>query len=78
MIGRELTIGLANLLLDVFSKNSNPEIVEMINTMDFHLVPTMNPDGSERAKEGDCDGQDLDAGRPNSNNVPQTLFITKC
>jgi hypothetical protein len=40
-----------------------------VSSVDFHLVPTMNPDGFERATEGDCDGQDLKAGRSNSNDV---------
>ena len=69
MVGRELTIALANLLLDEYSRKSNPEIVEMIRNIDIHLVPTVNPDGFERAKEGSCDGQDMEAGRTNSKNV---------
>ena len=69
MVGRELTIALANLLLDEFSRKSNPEIVEMIRNIDIHLVPTVNPDGFERAKEGDCDGKDMASGRTNSKNV---------
>ena len=35
--------------------------------MDFHILPSMNPDGFERATEGQCEGGDLKSGRTNSN-----------
>lgn len=47
-IGRELIIYLAQYLL--FNYDKVTEISELINKTDIFLMPTMNPDGFERAK----------------------------
>ena len=64
-----MSIAFANLLLKEYSKKSEKEIVDLVESIDFHIVPSMNPDGFERAVEGDCDGQEFDSGRPNAKNV---------
>ena len=43
--------------------------MDLIQSTDFHFIPSMNPDGFERGKEGDCDGENFTAGRSNENNV---------
>jgi hypothetical protein len=34
---------MANLFLSELSKNSSSEIADLIETVDFHFIPTMNP-----------------------------------
>ena len=63
-----MSIAFANLLLKEYSKKSEKEIVDLVESIDFHIVPSMNPDGFERATEGKCEGGDLTSGRTNSNN----------
>jgi hypothetical protein len=33
------------------------------------MLVKLNPDGFERGKEGDCNGENFTAGRPNENDV---------
>lgn len=47
-IGRELLLRLAAFFCDqILAKNK--EIIELINSTSIHLLPSMNPDGFERA-----------------------------
>jgi murein tripeptide amidase MpaA len=41
--------------------------VNLLNSTDIHLMPTMNPDGFERATKGVCRGYSHDSGRTNVN-----------
>ena len=43
------------------------EIVDLVNSLDLHILPSMNPDGFERAREGECEGANLMSGRTNTN-----------
>jgi murein tripeptide amidase MpaA len=66
-------------------KGDDREIVDLVNSLDLHILPSMNPDGFERAREGECEGENLKSGRTNSNgkdlnrNFPtwDDLVITK-
>lgn len=64
VIGREMLLLLAKLLTEGY--NRIPRITAIVDNIRIHILPTMNPDGYEKAKEGDFDGT---VGRENSNNV---------
>ena len=36
-----------------------------MDTTDITIIPTMNPDGFDRSKEGECSGADYKSGRFN-------------
>ena len=40
-------------------------ITELVDTTDITIIPTMNPDGFDRGKEGACSGADYKTGRFN-------------
>ena len=75
VLGRELLLNLAVLLATGHGKDER--ITRLVDTTRIHLMPSMNPDGYEAAKEGDYDGSD---GRPNANgfdlnrNFPDQYF----
>ncbi|GMT34529.1 hypothetical protein PFISCL1PPCAC_25826 [Pristionchus fissidentatus] len=52
--GRVFLVYLAEVLLKNYA--TNPYIRKMLDTTRIHLMPTMNPDGYERAIEGDDSG----------------------
>ena len=54
-VGRELLLHLARHIL-----RSRPDVLA---ATDLYVLPTMNPDGFERAREGRCDGINYSAGR---------------
>ena len=54
-VGRELLVHLAKYILR-FDR-------EILETTDLYILPTMNPDGFDRAFEGRCDGITYSAGR---------------
>lgn len=64
MVGRELLLNLAIMLTNGYGKDK--QITELIDTTRIHLMPSMNPDGYEKAFEGDEEGP---VGRANANNV---------
>ena len=53
-VGKELMIGLIEYLAETYQKGSNPEITQLVSTMDIHLMPSMNPDGFENSSIGFC------------------------
>ena len=57
-VGRELLLHLARHIL----RSSGPSDGVLAAT-DLYVLPTMNPDGFERAREGRCDGINYSAGR---------------
>ena len=40
-------------------------ITELVDNTDITIIPTMNPDGFDRGKEGACSGADYATGRYN-------------
>lgn len=62
VVGRELLLNLAKLLLENYG--SNNLITALVNSTRIHILPSMNPDGYEKATEGDCESE---VGRPNAN-----------
>lgn len=64
VVGRELLLLLAKYLCENYKLNDR--ITKLLDTTRIHLLPSMNPDGYEMAKEGDTSGT---IGRLNANNV---------
>lgn len=63
VVGRELLLHLAKLILENYGTNNL--ITALVNSTSIHLLPSMNPDGYENSKEGDCESE---TGRANQNN----------
>ncbi|KAM9320518.1 carboxypeptidase D [Gastrophryne carolinensis] len=63
VVGRELLLNLIEYLCKNYG--TDPEVTDLIRTTRIHIMPSMNPDGYEKAVEGDSDGV---IGRNNSNN----------
>ncbi len=61
-VGRELLIHLARYLLTM-SKAGDRRAARILDSVDLHVLPTMNPDGFKRADEGKCSGGGFAAGR---------------
>lgn len=66
-VGRQLLIRLANYLPSHYDKNKR--IRQILNTTELHLLISMNPDGYEIAKQGNCLGALNNTGRLNANGV---------
>lgn len=64
VVGRELRLLLAEFLCSNYGHNNR--ITKLIDTTRIHLLPSMNPDGWESSKEGDCSSV---RGRFNANGV---------
>lgn len=63
-VSRQVLVYLVEYLLDRYG--SDPRVTELINTTDIYIMPSMNPDGFEKSKEGDCPGNA--GGRENAKN----------
>jgi carboxypeptidase D len=63
VLGRELLLLFADYLLN--NQQSDPNVAYLLQNTRIHIMPSMNPDGWELAKEYDCDGV---LGRYNANN----------
>lgn len=61
-VSRQVLIYLVEYLLTKYGED--PRITELVNTTDIYIMPSMNPDGFEKSKEGDCIG--VNGGRNNS------------
>ena len=61
-VGRELIVHLAKHLLQLGGAG-DARARRLLRATDLHILPTMNPDGFDRAKEGRCGGIDYSAGR---------------
>ncbi|XP_069160627.1 carboxypeptidase D isoform X4 [Procambarus clarkii] len=66
-VGRALMVALARYLVQGYGDH-NPRVTALLNTTEVHLMPSMNPDGFEMAKEGMCEGYSR-SGRENANDV---------
>lgn len=64
-LSRQLLLYLIQHLLTNYGKDDY--VTRLINSTEIHILPSMNPDGFERAKEGDCNGIALESGRTNAN-----------
>ena len=51
-VGRELVIQMAQYLLQNYGRDDR--VTQLVNGTDLWLMPSLNPDGFERAKEGHC------------------------
>ncbi|CAF0984664.1 unnamed protein product [Adineta steineri] len=65
-IGREMMIALIYYLL--LNSKSDTRINRLLTTTDIYIMPSMNPDGFEKAVEGSCDKVG-ESGRENSHRV---------
>ena len=65
VVGRQILIYLIEYLLDNYGKPDQERITSLINNTNIFIMPTMNPDGFEKAAEGMCTGV---VGRGNANN----------
>ena len=78
VIGREVLLHLIDTLCSSYGKNYT--LTKLINTTRIHIMPTMNPDGFERARIGDCSGK---VGRENMKSIdlnrdfPDPFFTKK-
>ncbi|XP_010859979.1 PREDICTED: carboxypeptidase D [Bison bison bison] len=63
VVGRELLLNLIEYLCKNFG--TDPEVTDLVLNTRIHLMPSMNPDGYEKAQEGDLVSV---IGRNNSNN----------
>jgi carboxypeptidase D len=66
-LGKQLLLILTQYLLENYGIDER--VTKIINSSDIYLMPSMNPDGFEIAKEGDCFGAGHHSGRENANNV---------
>lgn len=68
-VSRQVLVYLARELAAGY-RRGDPRLVRLLNTTDVYLLPSLNPDGFERAREGDCgvdgDGSSRASGRDNS------------
>ena len=64
MIGRELSLGLTDFLMEMYKRN-NSRIQKLIKNIDLHILHSMNPDGFEKAEQV-CKSK---IGRSNANGV---------
>ena len=67
--GREMTVSLIEEMVAKYGSDS--EITQLINNSEIYIMPSMNPDGSEKKQRANANGTDLnrnfpDLGNPNS------------
>lgn len=64
VVGREMLLLLAQHLCQQYKLNDR--ITRLVDTTRIHLLPSMNPDGYERSREGDASSG---TGRSNANDI---------
>ncbi|ODN04202.1 Carboxypeptidase D [Orchesella cincta] len=67
-VGRALVLMLAVDLIKRFKAN-DARVVQLLNSTDIHLMPSVNPDGYEAAREGSCSPDAYKTGRQNANQI---------
>ncbi|XP_023336204.1 carboxypeptidase D [Eurytemora carolleeae] len=63
-VGRELLVHLLQVLVRGY-RQREPRIFNLLEHTNITIIPTMNPDGFDRSKEGKCFGGDYKTGRYN-------------
>lgn len=63
-VSRQVLVYLVEYLLAQYGED--PRVTALVNSTDIYIMPSMNPDGFERSKEGDCPGDN--GGRNNARN----------
>lgn len=61
-VGREMLVNFIGLLLSGYG--SNAVLTDLVDTTDIYIVPSMNPDGFERARRANDNGFDLNRNFP--------------
>lgn len=64
--GRELTVALIEDIAVNYGKNQ--AITDLVNNTEIFIMPSMNPDGSERKQRGNANGVDLNRNFPDISN----------
>lgn len=54
VLSRQILIYLTDYLLRQYG--SDPRVTDLIDSTDIYIFPSVNPDGAEKAVEGDCTG----------------------
>lgn len=67
IVGRQLLIYLAEYLVKNYGVI--PEVTDLVDTTDIYLMPSMNPDGFAKSREGSCESMQNYYGRYNGNGV---------
>lgn len=60
--GRELTVSLIEEIGAKYGKDA--ELTQLVNNTEIYIMPSMNPDGSERKQRGNANGVDLNRNFP--------------
>lgn len=68
VVGRELLLDLVNYLCSEYNAG-NEEIVKLIESTRIHIMPSMNPDGYEKAYNASPQERGWTTGRENANGV---------
>ncbi|KAL3992004.1 zinc finger protein [Sarotherodon galilaeus] len=63
-VSRQVLVYLVEYLLTKYGEEKR--IAELVNSTDIYIMPSMNPDGFEKSREGDCSGDN--GGRNNAKN----------
>jgi hypothetical protein len=63
--GREMTVSLIEEMVSKYGSDS--EITELINNSEIYIMPSMNPDGSERKQRANANSTDLNRNFPDLN-----------
>lgn len=80
--GRELTQFLIKDLLEAYGQNER--ITKLINNTELYIMPSMNPDGSNKRQRANANGQDLNRNFPDwvrgddndsSSRQPETIAV---
>jgi len=66
-VGREMLIALARYLAENYARNSR--IQKLVDGVEIHLLPSLNPDGFENSTVGVCRGHFIGSGRHNGNKI---------
>lgn len=83
-VGRELLLKLAQYLLMNYNRTGTDRVTQILKSTSVYLMPSMNPDGFEIAKERDCAGTigrynahgvDLNRNFPDQFDVNKTLAL---
>ena len=66
-----MSIALADYLLKAYKNKKLRSVRRLLNSIDLHILHSMNPDGFEKASEGECGGTN---GRQNTNGVSKLII----